>query len=81
MLANAQHVRNVPGRNSDVNGAMWLADLLAHGLIRGGFVSPAHIQEVHDLSRTRKQLTREIIQRTNRIQKTLEDANIEIRVR
>lgn len=42
MLANAQHVRNVPGRKSDVNDAMWLADLLAHGLVRGGFVPPEH---------------------------------------
>lgn len=78
VLANAQHVRNVPGRKSDVNDAMWLADLLAHGLIRGSFVPPSHIQEVRDLSRTRKQLTREIVQHTNRIQKTLEDANIKL---
>ncbi len=78
VLANAQHVRNVPGRKSDVNDAMWLADLLAHGLVRGSFVPPAHVQEVRDLSRTRKQLTREIIQHTNRIQKTLEDANIKL---
>jgi transposase len=78
VLANAQHVKNVPGRKSDVNDAMWLADLLAHGLIRGSFVPPTHIQEVRDLSRTRKQLTREIIQHTNRIQKTLEDANIKL---
>jgi transposase len=78
VLANAQHVKNVPGRKSDVNDAMWLADLLAHGLIRGSFVPPSHIQEVRDLSRTRKQLTREIVQHTNRIQKTLEDANIKL---
>ena len=78
VLANAQHVKNVPGRKSDVNDATWLADLLAHGLIRGSFVPPAHIQEVRDLSRTRKQLTREIIQHTNRIQKVLEDANIKL---
>jgi transposase len=78
VLANAQHVRNVPGRKSDVNDAMWLSDLLAHGLIRGSFVPPAPIQEVRDLSRTRKQLAREIVQHTNRIQKVLEDANIKI---
>jgi transposase len=71
-------VKNVPGRKSDVNDAMWLADLLAHGLVRGGFVPPTQIQEVRDLSRTRKQLTREIIQHTNRIQKVLEDANIKL---
>lgn len=78
VLANAQHVKNVPGRKSDVNDATWLADLLAHGLVRGSFVPPMHVQEVRDLSRTRKQLTREIIQHTNRIQKTLEDANIKL---
>ena len=78
VLANAQHVKNVPGRKTDVNDATWLADLLAHGLVRGSFVPPSHIQEVRDLSRTRKQLTREIIQHTNRIQKVLEDANIKL---
>lgn len=78
VLANAHHVRNVPGRKSDVNDAMWLSDLLAHGLIRGSFVPPAPIQEVRDLGRTRKQLAREIVQHTNRIQKVLEDANIKI---
>ena len=78
VLANAQHVRNVPGRKSDVNDAMWLSDLLAHGLIRASFVPPAPIQEVRDLSRTRKQLAREIVQHTNRIQKVLEDANIKL---
>lgn len=78
MLANAQHVRNVPGRKSDVNDAMWLSDLLAHGLVRGSFVPPTSIQEVRDLTRTRKQLGREVAQHTNRIQKVLEDTNIKI---
>jgi transposase len=78
VLANAQHVKAVPQRKSDVNDAMWLADLLAHGLIRGSFVPPKPIQEVRDLSRTRKQLAREIVQHTNRIQKVLEDGNIKL---
>jgi transposase len=78
VLANAQHVRNVPGRKTDVNDATWLADLLAHGLIRGSFVPPAPIQELRDLTRTRKQLVREISQHSLRIQKTLEDANIKL---
>jgi transposase len=55
VLANAGHIRNVPGRKSDVKDAEWIADLLAHGLIRGSFVPPAPIQEVRDLTRTRKQ--------------------------
>jgi transposase len=61
-----------------VNDATWIADLLAHGLIRGSFVPPARIQELRDLTRTRKQLVREISQHSLRIQKTLEDANIKL---
>jgi transposase len=78
VLANAQHIRNVPGRKTDVNDATWIADLLAHGLIRSSFVPPARIQELRDLTRTRKQIVREISQHTLRIQKTLEDANIKV---
>jgi len=71
LLANAMHVRNVPGRKTDVNDAMWLADLLAHGLVRGSFEPPTSIQEVRTLTRTRKQLIREKSQHVQRIQKTL----------
>ena len=78
VLANAQHIRNVPGRKTDVNDATWIADLLAHGLIQGSFVPPKQIQELRDLTRTRKQLVREISQHTLRIQKVLEDANIKL---
>jgi transposase len=78
VLANAMHIRNIPGRKSDVNDATWIADLLAHGLIRGSFVPPAPIQELRDLTRTRKQLVREITQHTLRIQKTLETANLKL---
>jgi transposase len=78
VLANAQHIRNVPGRKTDVNDATWIADLLAHGLIRSSFVPPPRIQELRDLTRTRKQLVREVSQHTLRIQKTLEDANVKL---
>jgi transposase len=78
VLANAMHIRNIPGRKSDVNDATWIADLLAHGLIRGSFVPPAPIQELRDLTRTRKQLGREIGRHTLRLQKTLEDANVKL---
>jgi transposase len=78
VLANAQHIRNVPGRKTDVNDATWIADLLAHGLIRSSFVPPAPIQELRDLTRTRKQLVREISQHSSRIQKILEDANLKL---
>jgi transposase len=78
LLANASQVRNVPGRKTDVSDAHWLADLLAHGLMRGSFVPERPIQEVRDLMRTRKQLVRERSQHTQRVQKALEDANIKL---
>ena len=78
VLANATQVRNMPGRKSDVNDATWLAELLAHGLIRPSFVPPAAVQELRDLTRTRKQLVREMARHTLRIQKTLEDANVKL---
>jgi transposase len=78
ILANALHIRSVPGRKTDVNDAMWIADLLAHGLIRSSFVPPVAIHELRDLTRTRKQLVREVAQHTLRIQKVLEDANLKL---
>jgi transposase len=78
LLANAAHVKNVPGRKTDVNDAAWLADLLAHGLIRGSFVPDAQTQEMRNLLRTRKQLVRERSSHIQRLQKTLEDANIKL---
>ena len=78
VLANAMHIRNVPGRKSDMNDATWIADLLAHGLIRSSFVPPAPIQELRDLTRTRRQLVHEIARHVLRVQKTLEDANLKL---
>ena len=78
VLANAKHVKNVPGRKTDVNDATWLADLMAHGLIRGSFVPDAQTQELRGLLRTRKQFTRERSSHVQRLQKTLEDANIKL---
>jgi transposase len=77
-LANAQHVKAVPGRKSDMNDAEWLAELLAHGLIRSSFIPPQPIQELRDLTRTRKQLSRNRSQQALRIQKVIEDANIKL---
>src|SRR5579863_7633644 len=77
-LANPIHVRNIPGRKSDTNDAKWLADLHAMGLIRSSFVPPAAIQALRDLTRTRKQLVRETARHTQRLQKTLEDANLKL---
>jgi transposase len=78
VLANAMHIRNVPGRKSDMNDATWIADLLAHGLIRSSFVPPAPIQELRDLTRTRRQLVHEVARHVLRIQKTLEDGNLKL---
>jgi transposase len=78
VLANAAHIRNVPGRKSDVNDAVWISDLLAHGLIQASFVPPTPVQELRDLTRTRTQLTREVAQHVQRVQKTLEGANIKL---
>ena len=78
VLANAAHVKNVPGRKTDVNDATWLAELLAHGLIRASFVPGPEIQELRGLLRTRKQLVREKASHVQRLQKTLEEANIKL---
>jgi transposase len=78
VLANAAHVRNVPGRKTDVADATWLAELLAHGLIRASFVPDAPTQALRALLRTRKQLVRERAGHVQRLQKTLEDANVKL---
>lgn len=77
-LANPAQVKNLPGRKSDVNDATWMVDLHAHGLIRGSFVPPAHIDELRELTRTRKQFVREIGRHTQRIQKTLDIAGFKL---
>ena len=78
ILANAAHIKNVPGRKTDVNDATWIADLLACGLIKASFVPAEEIQDLRSLQRARKQLTREQTRHTQRIQKTLEEANIKL---
>lgn len=78
LLANAKAVKNVPGRKSDVNDAQWLADLLAHGLVRSSFVPSKDQQEHRELTRTRRQLIREQVQHRQRIQKLLETCNIKL---
>ena len=73
VLANAGHVKNVPGRKTDVNDAVWLAELMAHGLVKASFVPDQPTQQMRDLLRTRKQFVRERSSHIQRIQKTLED--------
>ena len=78
VLANAAHIKNVPGRKTDVNDATWIADLMACGLIKASFVPDEEIQNLRSLQWARKQLTREQTRHTQRIQKTLEEANIKL---
>jgi transposase len=78
VLANPTAVRNVPGRKSAVSDAQWLADLLAHGLVRGSFVPPAPIQALGELTRTRKQLGREVTAHSQRIEKVLKSADVKL---
>ena len=78
-LANANEVKNLPGRKTDVNDAQWLADLLAHGLLKRSFVPEREVEELRQLTRTRKQLVREATRHAQRIDKILQDANIKMR--
>jgi transposase len=78
VLANARHVKNVPGRKTDVLDCQWLAQLLRHGLIRGSFIPPRDIRNLRDLTRRRRQLIGAATAEKNRIQKVLEDANVKL---
>ena len=78
VLANAAHIKNVPGRKSDVKDSDWISDLLSHGLIRPSFVPDGSTQEMRTFLRTRKQFVHEKGSHILRIQKTLEDANIKL---
>ena len=78
LVANAAHIKNVPGRKTDMNDAMWIADLLACGLIQASFVPNEEVQELRALTRTRKQLVREQTRHVQRIEKTLAEANLKL---
>ena len=78
VVANAAHIKQVPGRKTDMNDAMWIADLQACGLIKASFVPEEDVQELRSLTRTRKQLVREQTRHVQRIEKTLEEANIKL---
>ena len=78
ILANAAHIKAVPGRKTDMNDAMWIADLAAYGLIRASFVPDEERHELRTLTRTRKQLVHEQTRHVQRIQKTLTEANIRL---
>ncbi len=78
ILVNAQHMKAVPGRKTDVKDSEWLADLLRHGLLKASFIPPKPIRELRDLTRYRKTLVQERSQEVNRLQKLLEGANIKL---
>jgi transposase len=78
MVVNAQHLKTVPGRKTDIKDAEWIADLLQHGLLRPSFIPPAPQREVRDLTRSRTSLIEERSRVINRLQKTLEDTNIKL---
>jgi len=78
MLCNAAHVKNVPGRKTDVADAVWLCQLLEFGLLRGSFVPPKPVRELRELTRRRRTLVRERAQEVNRLHKALEDTGIKL---
>ncbi len=77
-LLNAQHLRNVPGRKTDVADAAWIAQLVAHGLVRPSFVPPKEIRELRELTRYRKTVIQERSREAQRLHKTLEGAGIKL---
>jgi transposase len=78
ILVNAEHIKKVPGRKTDVKDCQWIAQLLQHGLLKASFVPPQPIRELRDLTRQRTQLIQERAAAANRIQKVLEDANVKL---
>lgn len=75
---NARHVKNLPGRKTDVSDAAWLAQLGAHGLVRASFVPPEPIRQLRDLTRTRTIMIRERSREIQRLQKLLEDSGVKL---
>ena len=78
ILVNAEHIKQVPGRKTDVKDCQWIAQLLQHGLLKASFVPSEPIRELRDLTRQRTQLIQERSAAANRIQKVLEDANVKL---
>ena len=78
ILVNAQHMKALPGRKTDVKDSQWLADLLRHGLLKASFIPPRPVRELRDLMRYRKTIVQERADEVNRLQKVLETANIKL---
>jgi transposase len=80
VLVNAQHIKNLPGRKTDIKDSEWLADLLRHGLVKASFIPPEPVRELRELTRYRKSLVQERATAANRLHKVLESANIKLAV-
>jgi transposase len=78
LLVNAQHIKQVPGRKTDIRDCEWIADLLQHGLLRGSYVPKQEQRDLRDLTRYRVRLSEDKVRLANRIQKMLEDPNIKL---
>jgi len=78
LLVNAEHIKRVPGRKTDVTDCEWIAELLAHGLLKGSFIPPPPIRELRDLTRYRKSLIDERVREVNRLHKLLQAANLKL---
>ncbi len=78
ILVNARHVKNVPGRKTDVQDSEWLCKLLRSGLVRGSFIPPKPVRELRDLTRYKRKLIQSITAEKQRVEKILEDANIKL---
>jgi transposase len=78
LVVNAQHIKALPGRKTDVQDAEWIAELLQHGLVKGSFIPPQRQRDLRDLTRYRTSLVRERARIVNRVQKVLEDANLKL---
>jgi transposase len=78
ILVNARHVKNVPGRKTDVQDSEWLCKLLRSGLVSGSFIPPRNIRELRDLTRHKRKLIQAMVAEKQRVEKVLEDANIKL---
>jgi transposase len=78
VLANAQHIKAVPGRKTDTKDCQWIAELLQHGLLRGSYIPSVMVRDLRDLTRARNSLSQEHSRIASRIEKALVDANIKL---
>ncbi len=78
IIVNAQHIKGVPGRKTDIKDAEWIADLVRHGLVKSSYIPSREQRELREITRYRQELIEERVREINRIQSVLEGANIKI---